>query len=948
MRLPSGVTQFVEWLDHRTGLRGHFHEALYENIPSGARWRYVSGSMLVFAFVVQAVTGIFLWMCYSPSSQTAYSSVFYIQHEMTGGWLLRGIHHFMAQAMVVLLGVHLLQVIVDKAYQKPREVNFWLGLILMKIVLGLGLTGYLLPWDQKGYWATNVATNLMTLVPVVGKQLQQVVLGGGEYGHHTLTRFFALHAGVLPALLVGFLGMHIAVFRRHGITAKITTGRKDQFFWPHQVLLDSVACLSLLTVVVLCCIHFDIFGLLTGKLDVAKRGAELGAPADASVPYSAARPEWYFLFLFQLLKYFQSEFVGAIVVPGAIFGVLAAAPLIARLKHGHSFVLAFVLFLVAGAGTLTFLALDADSKDPQFVAAKHDAEHDAERVVELYGRHEVVDGRSSGALKIPREGAVYLFRNDPQTQGPKLFERHCSSCHDYVAPADAEHGTAAQSVSIAKQFQEAESKGLAPGERDEHRRVLRDEKGAVVYRSHALGGANLFGFGTREWIRGLLDKDRITAVSYGEPEPGQPTKQRPSDHPDHFRRRIVSPYFGNTNHKTGRMAEWVQNHLDPDKVDLDAVAAALSAQARLRSQSAADRAGGELIARGVKIIQETCAKGCHRFGDHGPSGLAPDLTGYGSYEWLMGFVSDPAHERFYRQENDRMPSFAKSLDNPAKNDVSARELGLIVDWLRGEFYVASDQDPVLPHSEEQARRAVELARLTDVPRPKLIGAAPAEPEIELARAERLFHANCSACHPHVDANGHGIRAANPSAPNLFQFASRGWLAGLLDPKKVNEDAYFGNTSHFEGEMADFVTSLVDLTNEQKLALQQLIAAVSAEAALPYQAEADAKAKSDGTLDKGRAAMKTAFGSTSCVGCHKFHDEAGAGEGYPDLTGWGSAAWLKRMISDPSHVYTGKNDRMPAFASDKVDPARRLLPEADIELLARFLRGELSGPRSAGK
>jgi ubiquinol-cytochrome c reductase cytochrome b subunit len=128
--------------------------------------------MLVFAFVVQAVTGIFLWMAYSPSSQTAYESVFFIQHEMTGGWLLRGLHHFMAQAMVVVMGIHLLQVIVDGAYRAPREVNYWLGLVLMQIVMGLGLTGYLLPWDQKGYWATNVATNLATLVPVVGKDLQ--------------------------------------------------------------------------------------------------------------------------------------------------------------------------------------------------------------------------------------------------------------------------------------------------------------------------------------------------------------------------------------------------------------------------------------------------------------------------------------------------------------------------------------------------------------------------------------------------------------------------------------------------------------------------------------------------------------------------------------------------------------------------------------------------------
>src|ERR1700676_342184 len=181
-----------DWLDHRTGYRRLVHEALYERIPGGARWRYVWGSTLVLT-----ITGIFLWMAYSANAQGAWESANYIQTEMQGGWLLRGLHHFTAQAMIVLLVLHLMQVVIDGAYRAPREVNFWLGLVLMMIVLGLSLTGYLLPWDQKGYWATNVATNLMNLVPAVGGKLQQLVVGGADYGHHTLTRFFALHAGLL-------------------------------------------------------------------------------------------------------------------------------------------------------------------------------------------------------------------------------------------------------------------------------------------------------------------------------------------------------------------------------------------------------------------------------------------------------------------------------------------------------------------------------------------------------------------------------------------------------------------------------------------------------------------------------------------------------------------------------------------------------------------------------
>src|ERR1041385_5722295 len=171
------MNAFLHWLDDRTGIRDFIYDALYEDIPGGARWRYVWGSTLVFTFMVQVITGLFLWMAYSASTQTAWESVYFIQYEMAGGWLLRGVHHFTAQAMVVLLVLHLMQVVVDGAYRAPREVNFWLGLVLMLIVLGLSLTGYLLPWDQKGYWATRVATNLMGLAPG-GDRLQQIVVGG--------------------------------------------------------------------------------------------------------------------------------------------------------------------------------------------------------------------------------------------------------------------------------------------------------------------------------------------------------------------------------------------------------------------------------------------------------------------------------------------------------------------------------------------------------------------------------------------------------------------------------------------------------------------------------------------------------------------------------------------------------------------------------------------------
>src|SRR3990170_38344 len=287
------MTRFLDWLDDRTGYRALSRAVLYEHIPGGPRWRYVWGSTLAFAFFVQIVTGVCLWMAYSPSSQTAWESVYYIQYQMTAGWLLRGVHHFTSHVMIFLLGLHLLQVVIDGAYRAPREINFWIGLVLMQIVLALSLTGYLLPWDQKGYWATKVATKIVALVPMVGDSLARLIVGGNEYGHHTLTRFFAFHAGVLPGLLILFLVFHLALFRRHGLKAKEPFRSPDTTFWPDQVLRDAIACLAVMTCVI-ALVLWNWPAAQNSEMPTAHLGA-LGAPADPSEAYSAARPDWQFL-----------------------------------------------------------------------------------------------------------------------------------------------------------------------------------------------------------------------------------------------------------------------------------------------------------------------------------------------------------------------------------------------------------------------------------------------------------------------------------------------------------------------------------------------------------------------------------------------------------------------------------------------------------------------------
>jgi len=424
------------WLDHRTGYRKIVELLLIEHIPGGAKWRYVWGSCLAFVFSVQLITGLLLMTAYSPGDSTAWASVYYIQYEMDFGWLIRGLHHFGSQTMVVLLGCHMLQIVIAGAHLPPREVNWWLGLGLMGAVLGLSLTGYLLPWDQKGYWATQVATNIAGNLPVLGPWMQKIIVGGPVYGHHTLTRFFALHVAILPPLIVVLIIAHLAVFRRHGVTAP-AGAEGEGWFWPDQAFRDMLASLIVFGVM----LGLVIFGhghsierpareglsLWSNIAHAGQRGlgANLDAPADPSEPYPA-RPEWYFLFLFQLLKYFEGEkeIIGTVVIPGLAGLVLFVVPLLGygrMRKFGYWFGIVLIVGLLTSVATLTYLALASDAADtPEaklLQGEKSKAHERAARAIQLAG-----DG-------VPAEGAHMLLRRDPMSRGRQLFNDNCAGCH---------------------------------------------------------------------------------------------------------------------------------------------------------------------------------------------------------------------------------------------------------------------------------------------------------------------------------------------------------------------------------------------------------------------------------------------------------------------------------------------------------------------------------------
>ncbi|MBM4074789.1 MAG: cytochrome bc complex cytochrome b subunit [Planctomycetes bacterium] len=622
----------LEWLDVRTGYKALVHEALNEPIPGGARWRYITGSMLTFCFVVQAITGFFLWTAYSPSTQTAWESVYFIQYKMPYGDLVRGIHHFAAQGMMVVLGLHFFQVVWDGAYRAPREVNFWLGLVLMVIVIALSLTGYLLPWDQKGYYATKVATNIAGQSPFIGGAIQTVAQGGSAYGHHTLTRFFALHAGLLPTLLVGFLGLHIYVFRRHGITVpKADQDKPKGTFWPGQVLLDAVGCLVVLGIVV----YFTV-----------ARGAELTAPADPGEDFPA-RPEWYFLFLFRFIEFESIAKLGvafgAIYIPTVLMILIALMPFIGKSNFGHQLNRLILVVLLAGIAYLTWLAVDEDAHNEAYQAKLAFAEKDSHRVVELANRE-----------GIPPNGARELLVNDPLSQGPRLFYRHCSACHRY----DGRDGKGQRIL---------QSKVDADGNRllDDHGRSVTEEVSATA--------TELKGFGSREWLYNVLTNyDETFAPMKNAGEKGQSFVDE------------------------SEMANWCRENKEvlskPENADsVKELVEFLFAQSGRTDLGKVDeqlvKAGREVFKSGTLkagSLTSACTD-CHSMklpgeseslGDGAGAGY-PTLTGYASQEWLRRFLRDPGHDDFYGSRNLMLQFHEKRL--------SERELDLLVKWMTGDY-----------------------------------------------------------------------------------------------------------------------------------------------------------------------------------------------------------------------------------------------------------------------
>ncbi|HEY7727885.1 MAG TPA: cytochrome bc complex cytochrome b subunit [Candidatus Eisenbacteria bacterium] len=283
---------------------------------------YYLGGMALFLFFVQVATGILLLLYYRPSAAEAYESIQYIMAEVPFGWLMRSIHSWGANLFVAVVVLHLGSVFFLKAYRAPREATWVTGAILLFLALGFGFSGYLLPWNELSYFATKVGTDVPAQIPIFGPLLARILRGGSEVSGATLSRFYGIHVAILPAVTTLFLGAHLFLVQKHGMSipaAAARTPARQMRFLPNFLMRDMVGWLVALGILAALAAFFPW---------------ELGRKADPFAPAPAGiRPEWYFLWMFQGLKYLPAEIVG---IPGetigvAFFGALALILLVVPL-----------------------------------------------------------------------------------------------------------------------------------------------------------------------------------------------------------------------------------------------------------------------------------------------------------------------------------------------------------------------------------------------------------------------------------------------------------------------------------------------------------------------------------------------------------------------------------------------------------------------------------------
>ncbi|MBI4811793.1 MAG: cytochrome bc complex cytochrome b subunit [Ignavibacteriales bacterium] len=302
--------KFYNWIDERVELENlvEFMGKKYVPVHRHSIWYYFGGVSL-FLFIIQVVTGILLLLYYKSGEESAFESIHYLMSKVQFGWLIRSIHSWAANLFILAAMIHMFSVFFEKAYRKPREITWITGMLMFFLALGFGFSGYLLPWNELAFFATKVGTDIAGVVPFVGKPILEFLRGGEDVTGATLSRFFGFHVAVFPGIFTVLLGIHLILVQRQGMSEPlgIEHGKelKTMPFFPNFLLRDLLLWLLVLNIIAILAVFFPW---------------ELGKKADAFTPAPAGiKPEWYFMFMFQTLKYIPAK---VLFIDGEILGIM--------------------------------------------------------------------------------------------------------------------------------------------------------------------------------------------------------------------------------------------------------------------------------------------------------------------------------------------------------------------------------------------------------------------------------------------------------------------------------------------------------------------------------------------------------------------------------------------------------------------------------------------------
>jgi len=436
MALSDKVRAFLASIEDRLGLKESLSRHGQTRVPRQATVSVALSSAVLMLLAVEIITGIALASTYSPTTTDAWGSVFYIQEEVSWGHLVRAIHYHGASLLLIILVLQLVHMLFTASYRAPHEVDWYVSCFLLILVMGFGVTGYVLPWDQQGYWANQTELNLMDTVPG-GTWIKLILAGGDTTGNLTLTRFYVLHVFILPAVVLLLLWLRRRTRKRHGYPASIREPSVP--FWPNQAFWSSLVAFLALAAVFLLAVTV---------------GVSLDAPADPGSAYEA-RPKWYFLWLFKLLQYFDGSaaIVVTVIFPMVCLLFLLVIPkLDADKPKAHRPAkrvwLPFTGLLIL-INALTAVALVEDQQNVSFQEFKQEANQEAQRAIEA--------AKVGG---INAEGKVVHY------EGLKLFkDKGCRSCHQKNAsekqgPLLAGYGSIDRIVRFLKEPDSPEFFGL--------------------------------------------------------------------------------------------------------------------------------------------------------------------------------------------------------------------------------------------------------------------------------------------------------------------------------------------------------------------------------------------------------------------------------------------------------------------------------------------------------